>query len=496
MAKAIINRFDGGLAEDLRTLARNQCATSVNFDIHTNPHKLTPFSDPVAETSSGPMTDDSITDVVSMDVSGTVNIFGMGRDGSGNQDVAIFKKGSTTDITSAWSQVATNSNDLTPGTLIEYKNLLFFIAGGSTWSKFTAPSTIAGLTTFAGGYTSNFAPKPFRHPIDDTVYFGIGNRVYKFDQDVTYTTATLLHTMGTNQEIQSFTEYGNYLAFATTYLTKNKRSSVYLSNRMIPNDGTQAVIDWGDGALPVIENIGGSIVGISYTVPVGNFSTVTSYKLYVKVYSGGTLQTIKEIETGRTDAIRVWKAKSNDKLYFGFDTDNSVYVVGKNKAGEWFVAKDRFTNPTGSFITGTFNGVSMIGDIAFTAYQDGGTTGYLARQGTGTAYTLSSQYKTTINPNMDTEDRLKKKKLKEIRLSYTVSTANATVNVYLFKDGGVSQLALTKTQTSTGEYMTKSEGFDDGTAFDSAYEFQFLITTTGNASIKELDYIYDPVNDN
>ena len=72
MAKAIINRFDGGMASDLRTTSTNQCASSVNFDISTNPHKLKPYSDPIAEThASGPMTDYAITDVAVLNISGT-----------------------------------------------------------------------------------------------------------------------------------------------------------------------------------------------------------------------------------------------------------------------------------------------------------------------------------------------------------------------------------------------------------------------------------------
>lgn len=52
-----INTWDGGHAEDIRTTASNECESVVNFDILTNPHKLIPYSDPVAETSSGTITD-------------------------------------------------------------------------------------------------------------------------------------------------------------------------------------------------------------------------------------------------------------------------------------------------------------------------------------------------------------------------------------------------------------------------------------------------------
>lgn len=491
-----INQFDGGHAEDVRTFASNQSESSVNFDIHTNPHKLMPYSDPIAETSlDGPMTDDSITDVAAVNVSGTVTIYGMGRTSSGNQDVAIFKKNSTTDITAAWTEVATSTNDLTPGTLIEYKDKLYFIAGGSTFSSFTAPSTITGIATVAGPYTTNFSPKPFRHPIDDTLYLASGNLVYKFD-NVTYTTPTLTHTLGTNQEIQCFSEYGNYLAIGVRYLYNNKNSYVYLSNRVIPNDGPQSVIDWGEGQLSVLENIGGALIGISYTKIVGNFSSsINRYKMFIKGFAGGTVQTIKEFATGRTDAIKVWKSKNNDKLYFGFDTDNAIYVLGKNKNGEWFVAKDRYYNPSGSYITGTFNGISTINDIYFTSYQDGGVTGYLARQGTETTYALPSIYTTTINPNMPATDRIIRKRLISVKLSYTVNDSNGVATVKVSTDGGTYTTAISKTQSSTGEYATVEQEFTNNDAFDEGYEYQFILQTTGNVSIKQFQYSYEKINE-
>jgi hypothetical protein len=498
MSKVIISQWDGGHAEDPRTFATNESQSSVNFDIATNPHKLIPYSDPVAETSEGAMTDDQITDVAVLNVSGTATIYGMGRASSASQDVAIFVKGSTSDITSAWSQVATNGNDLTPGTLTEYKDKLYFIAGGSTFSSFTAPTTYTGIASLSGPYTTNFSPKIFRHPIDDTLYYASANKVYKYDA-VTYTTALdVVHTLATNFEIQSFTDWGNYLAIGGKYLTKHKRSAVYLSNRVIPNDGTQAVIDWGEGSLAILENIQGSLVGISYTENVGSYTSQNIYKLFIKVYNGGQPVTVKEIVTSSAEKIRIWKAKSGDKLYFGYDMDNAMFVLGKNKNGNWYVCKNRYYNPGGSFIAGAsgrLTGLSIVGDITFTSYGDATTDGYLARQGTGTAYTLPSQYTTTINPKMAAEDRTKKKELKSVRIAYTAGAANANVKVYVYKDGGSSALALDMTETAAGEYVAHSDHFADGTQFDQAYEFQFLLQTTGNASIKQFEYEYEPVND-
>lgn len=505
MAKAILNRFDGGMAEDIRTTANNQSASSTNFDIHTNPHKLIPYSDPVAEThASGPITDYAITDVAVLNISGTTpTIYGMGRLNSGSTNVSIFKKSSTSDITSSWSASLASSGTVSPGTLIPYYDAtavadkLYFVNGGA-FGVFTNPSTIGTSGSLVGPWTSNTYPRPFRHPSDNALYIGAANKVYKFDS-VTYTTATLMHTLDNFFEVTSFADYGNYLAIGGRYFGSYKKSTVYLSNKDVlsPNELPFASIDWGEGNLISLENIGGSLVGISYTENVGAYSTTTNYKIFIKEYSGGLVRTVKEIETNRTDDIKLWKAKQNNVLYFGYDTDRSLYAFGKNKAGEWFLTKDRYYTPTGSYITGTFNGLSFVGDIAFIAYQDGGTTGYLVRQGTSTAYTLPAYYDTTVNPGMPVEHRTLRKKLKKIRISYTVGASNGTVGVLFRQDSQTASYTsiISKSQSSTGEYVTTASAFADGTLFDEGYEFQFEFTSTGNVSIKQFEYEYDIVND-
>lgn len=505
MAKAVISRFDGGLAEDIRTTKTNQSAGGANFDIATNPHKLIPYSDPIAEThASGAMTNYAITDVDIVNISDTTpTIHGMGRTNSGATTVSIFKKSSTSDITSQWSAALATGGYVAPGTLINYYDAtaaldkLYFIAG-SAFCSFDTPSTITSHGGLVGPYTTNTYPRPFIHPVDNAVYIGAANKVYKFDA-VTYTSATVLHTLGSYFEVTAFADYGTYLAIGGRYFGRTKKSSVYLSNKDItsPQELPISVIDWGEGSLIQLVSMGGALVGISYTEEVGAYSSVTKYKMYIKSYSGGKVQTIKEIETFRTDDIKIWGDKSGDRFYFGFDTDRSLYVIGINKLGELYVAPDRYYTPTGSYITGTFNGVSFIGDIAFIAYQDGGVTGYLVRQGTGTAYTLPSYYNTTVNPGMNEDHRALRKKLQNIRISYTVKAVNGTVGLGLRTDSQTASYTsvISEIKASTGEYVTTAKAFADGTLFDEGYEYQFQISSVGNVEIKRVEYEYITVND-
>lgn len=507
MAKSILNRFDGGMAEDIRTTATNQCASSVNFDISSNPNKLIPYSDPIAEThASGAITDYSITDVAVLNISGTTpTVYGMGRHASGSTNVSIFKKSSTSDITAQWSaELATNGSTLDPGTLISYYDAtagvdkLYFHSANTGFYSFTDPSTISLVGSLSPVISGVSYTRPFRHPIDNALYIATANKVYKFDA-VTYTSPTLMHTLDKNIEVSGFADNGSYLAIATRYIGRDKKSVVYLSNKdvLTPNELPFTAIPWGDESLVHIENIGGTLVGISYTENVGAYSTITGYKIFIKAYSGGIVTTVKEIITNRSDAIKIWTAKSGNKLYFGYDTDRALSVVGKNKLGNIYVTKDRYYNPSGSYITGTFNGISFIGDIAFIAYQDGGTTGYLVRQGTGTAYTLPAIYETTVNPDIPEAYRTLRKKLKSVRISYTVNAANGTVGVLYRQDSQTAAYTsiISQSKSSAGEYVTTASMTATGDPFDEGYELQFQLTSTGNVSIKQFEYEWDVVND-
>lgn len=510
MAKTVvINRFDGGIAEDLRTTQTNQCEESLNFDIATKPHSLIPYSDPVAETSSGTLTDYTITDVVGLlpnATNGPWQLFGLGRASSGSQTASIFKKASTTDITSAWGSPlvsvtgSTGTIEVQPGTLTQYHGFLYFMSGSGTLQKFTSPTTITNIGTTASIDVGE-PRKMFVHPYDDSLYMYGSNKVFKYD-GVTYTTPTELHNLGNDMEVSALCGFGSQLAIgvnriygAVTYPKRGVQAFVYLSNKDIttPQEKPQSVLPWGSESLMVLDDIAGAIIGISYTSNAAAYTTAVNKKIIVKASTGGTPVVLKELTTTSVNPIKVFKDKINDRLYFGFDGDTNIWVVGKNKLGNFYVVKDRYLRPTGTAVT-TLDGFNMVGDIAFVADTHGGTAGYLTRQGTSTDYALTSSYTTTINPGMGGENNMFKKKIVKVRVSYTVNTTGGTVGVSLRKDRESSYTSvISQTETTTGSHQFFAEAYADGTRFDEGYEFQFKLTSTGNVTIESLEYEYDTI---
>lgn len=500
MNTVIINKFDGGHAEDIRTFATSECESSTNFDIVTNPHLLRPFTDPVAETitgGSGVMTDFQVTDVLAVDISGTTKLVGWGRESAASTKASFFTKGSSSDITSAWAKTVTTGGTDTPiaGTLIEYKGSAYAVSSTSNLIKFTSGTTYTSIGTIGAVLTQT--AKPFVHPEDNIMYLsgGLGQAytVAKYDGSTLSTNAI---TLPSNVTITSFANWGTYLAIACKPTSGVGRSVVYLWGRDTSLTTVQGIIDWGDGALEILENVNEILVGVSAIKQVGSYDTITNYNYQVKVSSGGSVEVIKDFVVTNTNVLRHFKAKQYNKLYFGFDTDNAIFVCGKNKEGRWYVSKDRYLTPTGSTITGVLQNISIVGDILFASYTDGGIAGYLTRTSDST-YAATSTYLSTINPNMPIADRYENKKLVAVQIAYKLNSSSGTVGLgyYCENDAGTSggslQTIISTSKSASGDYVTTAQAHSNGTPFLTGREYQFRITSVGDIRIKEVKYKYE-----
>lgn len=493
----IISRFDGGIAEDVRTNATNECSDSSNFDIYTNPHLLRPFSDPIAETiSTGTsiMTDYAITDVIPINFSGTTKLVGWGRSGASDTSGAFFTK--STPITSSWSKIISNTGggntSHVPGTLIEYNGDAYAVDRQPNLIKFTSGTTYTVVGSLGVQNPDYFVCKPFVHPEDNKMYLAAGSAIKAYDG----TLSSTILTLPTKWIITSLTSYGQYIAIACKPAIGIGRSVVFLWDIALRPTTVNNIIDWGDGSLEVLENLNEVLVGVSALKEVSTFDTVTNYNYIVKVFNGGSPQVVKYFIRTDTNNLRAHKAKHNDKLYFGFDTDKTIYVCGKNREGRYYVAKDRNISPSGSYTTGTLDGISFIGDIAFTAYTDGGVSGYIARTSESN-FAVATSYSTIVNPNMSSSDRLEDKQLKAVQIAYRVGlidsgshSSTVTIN-YNVDNNTTLYTAIAYTQVTNGNYIVTATCNTDGSPFVSGREYTFYIQGLGDVRVKELRYKYE-----
>lgn len=492
MPTITINRFDNGQAEDVRTTSDFFCEQSYNFDITTKPHSLIPKRDMAAETfSGGTITDYDITDVVPATYSSNTYIFGYGRESSSSTKAAFFRKSSTSSISSAWQLVVAYTASVSipvPGTLVEYRSKLYALTS-SNLIELTDLTTITSQGNIVGAANTN-GVKPLVHPEDDILYFANANVVGSYDGATDTFTGTA-YEIPDDMIITSLTTFGADLAIACKPITGQGRSKVFIWNRDTSTTLARAVIDWGDNALEILENLNEVLVGVSSTKNVGSFTTNNDYKYSVKVYAGSTPQTVAEFTRSSYYVLKPYKAKDTDKIYFGFDTDNVVYTVGKNKQGRYFVSGESYVTPNGSFPAGALTGISLVSDTLFVSYTDD-VSGYLTR--TTTTYTNDCVYITTINPSMGEADFFPKKKLKRVMVAYNVKSANGTVELGYYADEGATlKNIVSKTQTSTGQYLIKEIKGENGAPFQDAYEYKFRIVSTGNVEIKSLIYEYEVI---
>lgn len=489
MKQVIINNFNGGIAKDNRTTNTNESEVSVNFDIQSNTNKITPYIDQEAESlSSGDITDKLISDVTTGEFGGFAAV---GRNGSSSPTVVdLYSKDSSTDITATWTSYASLSgaSGYLKNTLATYLGNNYLITGDKHIRMYNGSWN--DLATVSGSVWAEMGQsRPFRHLADDLLYIAIDKYVYRTNS--AGTAASLYFTFPSNFLTTSLTSYGNDLAVSISPKYAGK-SYVALLDRISTNTSARDLVDWGEGSLAIVENIGGVLIGVSTNETLFNsgstFTSIKDKKIYVKAYAGGSVETIQEIEIPSIITLKNYKYVKNNRLYFGCTGDTALYAVYKNNSGKWVVTKEHYI-ANGSTAT-VFRGFSFLGDYLFTMFDTAGGTGFFYRTDNASTYTNTSTYTTTINPAMDIGDRAKFKKLKKIFVSYAPLSANAQVVVKYRVD---SDTDYTTILTETTDNRLRSFATTESTSkpFKEGYEYQFKIESTGGAEITEIRYEYD-----
>lgn len=498
MNTVILNKFDGGIAEDLRTHNTDESEYSLNFDIFRNPHKLTPFPDSVQCSLTGGQ---SMNDVQLNDVNfNSQYIVATGYESNVSTKASFYLADATNSIFT--KDLTTALADYVSGSLVFYKGNLYCLTltgGNYTLNKYDgfAITSIGTITL-----STTLKARPFVHPEDNVLYIVQGSIISSYDGTTLTSYSSILPT---GIFVVGLTQYGNYLAIATTTASGNK-AYTYLWGR----DGTlntlQGQIDFGEDEIIFIQNLDNIL--FAFTAPNGYYNTVSNKRLTVKAYSGGAVQTIKVIDSddflGTTylSGIPRWfPLVSNGKIYFCPTattsamvslSPNSIYVFGKNGDGKYVLAKDRYISngDTGANTPLFISGLSKIGDIVYCAYSLAafGNVKLTVSNLSSPTYVANSIYRTTINPNMLIDDRYKNKQLDWVRISYTGASSGITALKYSVD--GSSMTSIISDSNTAGEKVTEASAESTGKSFMAGREFQFQIESTGGSQIKEIAYGY------
>lgn len=484
----IITDFSGGISDDNRAQVASQFTLTRHFDL-SKPNGLTPYRDMKADDTS--VTDNNLRSFVLLkDSAAAINLFALGRKSASLNYPKIFEKSGDI-ITSTWAASTTGEGSggtVIYGTLAGYKTKLYYMwisgSDGKVGSYDPASNT---LVETVGTMTAQIGScRPFFHPKSDTIFFPGKNTLAKVSGS-TFTDAVL--TLPTDITITSLTDYGNYLAIACAPDAYGN-SKVFLWD-MILADISES-IDFGNGALNVLENIDGTLVGISAT---SNSSFNIIPELIFRTYESGNSRIFKKIRSESTTlTLYKTKAKQGSKLYFAVSltldgvVQHSLMVMGKNQSNSFSISFDRLPN-NGTALSGLIDGFDIIGDYLWVAYD---SSGAINRTNDQPVYSSATAALNTQKFNGGDINILKTLVGVDVFTAPMTSGQQVVVKYKADSDSGFNRTIYTNTKTG----IVNREGITlepAETNLGDFHEIQFRIESTGGAVITGYKFVWEEI---
>lgn len=485
-----IDKFNG-IAEDIRDQSFDLSAMA-HWETNQRFSTLTPLREMAIDQSGATFLTYKIQDVLYSN--NFTSMFGLGVAANGDPHATIYEKSS---ISTPWAP-STNANGtagtVIQGTLCEYNAVLYCLTDTGADAEVVSydPATdtfdeTAGTLTGCGA--ASYYPRPMRHSKTDILFFGAANKLWKKDGAGSVLIAL---TLPTNLTITSLTEYGNYLAIATAPNGTNNmaKSYVYLWD-MVSSD-VQEVIEWGDGQLMILENIGGALIGIMQTGITG-FTNYGYSNVIFQEYNGGKPRIIKELvpTVSTLPLLYTYKATVGQILYFpmkyvrGGTTMWQIFSLSKNRNGQYVVRGSCL--PNNDTAPTAINGLSIIYPYFYVAINGDGT---LMRNIESLTFGATSYIETI---RYDCGDRNQKKRLTGVAVSTAYLPTAATVKLEYRKNEQTSWVDISTNTTDNSVSREDIKEVANAKNLPEFYEIQFRIESTGGAEITGLKFTYEPI---
>ncbi len=469
-----------------------------NFDILTNPYKLTPYRSGV-DGSAGAAAEEARR----FTLTGS-RLFKLGVVlGSGKAEV-LYKNlttGGSTDLDdSAWGTPANNASaaGATSFDLFSYYKKTGLIYGARAGTNIWAfdPTGSAGWADSHQSISYSTLAQGCTHPTDDVHYIPYNNKIAANDNGAWNLTAL---TLPSYLYITSICAYRNFLAIACAPTDANGNSVVFLWNRDTSLTVLSETIDWGEGIIKVLEELGGDLVGISYS---GNSSTRFNSRVIFRYYTGYGAEKIAEFVGGTSSVtLPIAKQRINNRLHFMMQISlngsvrEGVFSVGRSPGQPYSIIHERSANNDTALVTSSnlFDFI-YVGDFLFQAYLTNSVYG-MSKTDSSANYTASAVYETEINEGMDAEDRKEIKQLTSVGALYERLPASGQVVVQYRVDGGSWITIFTET-TDSVTYTEPKVRAANGSEFSKGKDYEFRITSTGGAEVVGVTYKYGVIESN
>lgn len=491
-----INRFDGGITNNTRNPDMTTSRVVTNFDIFTNPYKLTPYKNSESGDSAA-STSKKQNFAIALRTGTTYRLYGLGVV-SGTERAEVLMKDLTTsssdlsdDLWITPTNNASSSGSTSFNLFVYYKKtgLIYGARAGTHIWAFDPSSVIAWADTNHALTYTNIA-QGLVHSKDDILYIPYDNKIAKNDNG-SWTDAAL--TLPSNVYITSICEYGNYLAIAATDLSGVEKSVVYLWDRDTSLTTLSEKIDYGEGVLKVLEEVDGVLIGISL---LGGVSTIFEDRVIFRYLNGNKAEKFREIreETGSI-TLEIAKQKANNRLYFMM----SVTLNGTKREGVWSIGQssssapfalshERTPNNATALTNGTLNNFIVIGDYMFISYVDSSVYA-LSKTNADTTGSTAAIYESVKFSN----DRSLASKLIGVTVAYEPVDGGTITLKYKIQGETSYTTIFAFTAVITTNFHSAINIESSGATLPEFKEIEFQITVSGAIEITELSFMSEKV---
>lgn len=514
MSKTItINRFNRGKAEDRFSQEIGKFAIAKHFDILTYPKKLQPLRGMSMHTAG--------TLVGNIIAASDGLMYGTGSTGSQGRLYALTGYGGSDDF------VVYTTTQLSGG-VVNYEFLVDWPdSGASRTIMWASANLLCASQTYNNsssaqtiGLTFTTIGQGFVHPKDKILYFPYRTSSTAFIGLIAPNGTIFGGLNATAFSLQfqyqayCLSYYGNYLAVPLTGATATSSvngSIVALWDRDTTNTLFSETIPWGAGALKVLNNLLGTLIGVSeYGSPSLQAGTAQDYNaIQIKIWNGGAEPTvIAEIRatalsggSGSPSVLINQRVNyiQNNRLYFSAIVNPNdgiqpsrigIWSVGKNDAGEWTVNLEKVA--TNANTETSIIAAAMVGDYTEVVYNAAGT---LAKSTNGSpsssTYGATSVYESLVNPQMPEYDSVSEKTLESIGVNFEPLPSGASV-VFKYRvnsKGNDADWITVKTFSTAGDTSGVSV-YAMGETLKTGDNFEFRIESTGGAVVTAFSYKY------
>ncbi len=493
-----INDFSGGISNDPRDPRENVSRMVSNFDILTDKYRLIPYVS--SDSGNADQATSKIKNycIAKLNSTPTYALYGLGISGTGTDRAKIFYKtlstGGTYDLdTSAWNVTAApessnNNSGLSYECFVYYENQgkIFMVDkangqimvadpdGGDAWVE-----NVQAITVTYGVAQGLVAS-------DDILYIPYDNKIASKNGSGSWNLTAL--TLPAQYRIKAICEYGNYIAIGCE--PNSGATPGFGGSRVFLWDKTSTswsdVVDWGDERIHVLDEVNGSLVGIS----IGTGTTRLTQRIifrYLSVSSAIKFFEITSATSGTT--LTALSRKLNNRLYYLLEvtidgvSKNGVWSVG-GVPGAFSVVHERTTNNDSTFTDLELFGFQLVGDYVFISYADSSVNAMTKSK--ISTYTATSIYEKRFN----SVNSATWKKFVGAKVMTDTLPAGGQIVLKYKKDGETAFTTIfTNTTVTAGSFVTGttytiiSVGSTDFTAIGaSANTVGVVFTATGAGS--------------